>query len=75
MVHEAVVGEFVGVGVTLSDLFEDLDKALDGRVGGFVGVREFLGVEGKGEEEEKAPHEGIEHAEVSLGNDGGRDGW
>jgi hypothetical protein len=44
VVDEAIVGELVGVRVTLADLFEDLDKSFDGGVSGLAWIREFLSV-------------------------------
>ena len=60
VVDEAVVGKLVGVGVALADLFKDLNEALDGRVGGFVGIGQLLGVESEREEKEESPHGGSE---------------
>ena len=57
VVHEAVVGQLVEVGMAGADLFEDLDKALDCRVGGFIGVRQCGGGEREGQEKRKEAHD------------------
>ena len=62
VVDEAIIGDLVGIGMALADLFEDFHEALYGGIGGLVGIGRdgfFLSHrESRYRKQEQAPHGG-----------------